>query len=217
MLADTTLYTGFYDAANDRGFLATLTYREPQGVSLWQLRLQWGTLLSGQPGDPRAVESVNLTFLTRAAFDAFTARLTSGTVQYFVDKSDPAGSFAEADDWRVARLSGSEDAAVLTFNDSARRAELVIRDPIVTIQADGTATVRDGGPDGAVRTRYYRPGFTLGAGGQITTGTLDRTLLTFGDPAGGAIISRTEFPDGSFRESRQLGGDGLILRTNVEG
>ena len=217
LLIDTTLYTGYYDPMNDLGYLATLTYREPMGVSLWQLRLQTGRELFGNPGDPGAIETVRLTFLTYQDLSSFLTKLESNGVPYFLNGLDPAGSFSDADDWSTARLSSVEDGAVLTYNDTSRRAELVVRDPIITFNADGSATVRDGGPSGAVRTRYYWNDFVVGQDGVMTAGTLDRTLLSYGDYTLGDIISRTEYPDGSFRQTRQHGGSGVIVRTNTEG
>jgi len=216
-MIDTTRYTGLINTAS-HGFLATMTYREPQGVPLWRLRLQHGTRLDGQPADPDAVETINLAFLQYTDLAAFVTKLEAGIVQYLIDHQDPAGSFSDADEWDIARLTALTDGgAVLTYNDDERSAELVIRDPIITINADGSATVRDGQSTGWVRTRYYQPDFAIDAAGAITAGTLERTLYSYGDAVDGSVVSRNAYPDGSFRQTKQRGGDGVVIRENTEG
>lgn len=212
--ADTTLNTGYQDALG-RGYLVTLTYREPQGVPLWQLRLQHGTFLEGQPSDPASVETITLTFITRDDLSDWVERLIAGNVPFLQDHSDPEGSFAEAESWRVGRIAGSPDGAVFNYADQGRRTALTVRDPIITINANGSATVRDGLEDGEVRTRYYLADVVIDSDGTIVEGTLDRTLLNFGEPTSGAIVSRTEFADGSVRQTRQWGGDGVVFRENT--
>jgi len=216
-MIDTTRYTGLINTAG-HGFLVTLTYREPQGVPLWRLRLQHGTRLHGQTGDPDAVETINLAFLQYPDLAAFVSKLEAGTVPYLIDHQDPSGSFSDADEWDIARLTALTDGgAVLTYNDDERSAEIVIRDPIITINSDGSATVRDGQSTGWVRTRYYRPDFAIDASGVITAGTLERTLYSYGDAVDGSVVSRNAYPDGSFRQTKQRGGDGVVIRENTEG
>ncbi|GAB5520945.1 MAG: hypothetical protein RhofKO_31960 [Rhodothermales bacterium] len=214
---DTTLYTGYVNAAG-HGYLATVTYREPRGVPLWRLRLQHGTKLNGNPTDPDAVETVALAFVTYADLDSFLADLEAGTIAYLNDTSDPDGSFATADEWSVTRLTAVTDGgAVLAYTTTERRDELVVRDPIITIAADGSATVRDGLATGSVRTRYFLADFAVDAAGAITSGTLERTLTSYGEATTGSIVSRTDYPDGSFVQTTQRGGDGVVIRETTDG
>lgn len=214
--ADTSFYTG-YASAGGRGYLVTLNYREPQGVSLWSLRLQHGTVSDGATGD--VVETVALTFITYDQLAAFVSDLEGDTVPYLTGSSaDAAASFtSRAEEWTVTRLAGSPDGAQVSVRSTERAERITIRDPVITIATDGSATVRDGLADGSVRTRYYGSDFAVDASGTITAGTLVRTLLSGGDASDGAVVSRTEFPDGSFRQTRQRGGDGVVIRENSGG
>ena len=63
----------------------------------------------------------------------------------------------------------------MTYANAELRESVTVRDPIVTLNVDGTGTVRDGGPDGSVRTRYYGADFAVAADGSFS-GTLLRTL-----------------------------------------
>lgn len=222
---DTTLYTGVYDAANTKGYLATLGYREPQGVGVWTARLQHARPVDND-GDPvsapvDAVETVDLTFLTGADLAAFLATVEAGANAYLVGTSgDAEAAFTSdaIDVWRVAQVySPAEGAAVVTYANAELRETVTIRDPVVTRNANGTGTVRDGGPDGSVRTRYFGADFAVAPDGTVS-GTLDRTLTTSGDVADGALISRTDYAaDGTFMQTRQRGGDGVVIREVEEG
>ena len=86
MAPDTTLYTGVYDAANTKGYLAVLSYREPQGVGIWTARLQHARAVDHDDdtatADVDAVETVDLTFLTHADLAGFLTALEGGTNAY---------------------------------------------------------------------------------------------------------------------------------------
>ena len=56
----------------------------------------------------------------------------------------------------------------------------------------------------------------VAANGTVT-GTLLRTLLSSGTVADGAVTSRTDFPDGTYRQTRQRGGNGVVIRENSQG
>ena len=81
---DTTLYTGVYDAGNAKGYLATLSYREPQGVGVWSARFQHARAVDHDDdgGTPAvdAVETVDLTFLTHADLAGFLTAIEGGTI-----------------------------------------------------------------------------------------------------------------------------------------
>ena len=211
---DTTTYTGVYDATNTRGYLLTMQYRQPQGVGVWQARVQHARDVSGLD----AVETVTLTFLTYADLDAFVTALDGGTIPYLVGTSDDAeASFAAFDTWRVAQVySPAEGEAIVSYANAELRESVTVREPVVTRNTDGTGTVRDGGADGSVRTRYYGADFAIDATGTVT-GTLLRTLSSSGSTADGSVVSRTDYPDASFRQTRQRGGDGVVIRENTEG
>ena len=220
---DTTLYTGVFDAANGLGYLVQLTYRMPQGVGIWGARVQHARSVDhdADGGTPEidAVETVQLTFLTYADLDAFMMGLDGGTLDYFTDASDDAeAELGGYDTWRVTQVySPAEGQAVVTYANVELRESITVRDPVVTLNADGTGNVRDGGPDGAVRTRYYGADFAVNADGSFT-GTHLRTLLSSGDTADGSITSlSTDETDGSWRQTRQRGGDGVVVRENSEG
>ena len=228
---DTTLYTGVYDAGNAKGYLAVLSYREPQGVGVWSARLQHARSVDhdGDGGDGTAgttaplpaVETVDLTFLTHADLATFLTAAEGGTNAYLVGTStDAEAAFASAiyDVWRVAQVySPAEGGAVVTYANAELRETVTVRDPIVTLNADGTGVVRDGGAGGKVRTRYYGADFSVGGDGTFT-GTLLRTLTSHGDTADGALVSRTDYAtDGTYMQTRQRGGDGVVIRENSEG
>jgi hypothetical protein len=222
---DTTLYTGVYDAANAKGYLATLNYREPQGVGVWSARLQHARSVDHDSdvgtAEVDAVETVDLTFLTHDDLAAFLTAAEGGTNAYLVGTSDDAeAAFTSAtiDVWRVAQVySPSEGGAVVTYANAELRETVTVRDPIITLNADGTGTVRDGGADGSVRTRYFGADFAVSGDGAFS-GTLLRTLSSHGDTADGALVSRTDYAlDGTYRQTRQRGGDGVVIRENSEG
>ena len=212
--ADTTAYTGAYDATNAKGYLLTLQYREPQGVGVWQARVQHARDVAGLD----AVETVTLTFLDYPALAAFVDDLETGANAYLLGTSDDAeAAFSGYDTWRVAQVySPAEGQAVVSYANAELRESVTVRDPVVTRNADGTGTVRDGGPDGSVRTRYYGADFAVSATGTVS-GTLLRTLTSTGSVSNGSVLSRTEYPDGSFRQTEQAGGDGVVIRTNSQG
>ena len=222
---DTTLYTGVYDAGNAKGYLATLNYREPQGVGVWSARLQHARSVDHDSdagtAEVDAVETVDLTFLTHDDLAAFLTAAESGTNAYLVGTSDDAeAAFTSAtiDVWRVAQVySTSEGGAVVTYANAELRETVTVRDPIITLNADGTGTVRDGGADGSVRTRYFGADFAVSSDGAFS-GTLLRTLSSHGDTADGALVSRTDYAlDGTYMQTRQRGGDGVVIRENSEG
>jgi len=221
---DTTTYTGVYDAGNAKGYLLTLQYRQPQGVGVWTARVQHarGVDHDGDGGaataELDAVESVTLTFLTYPDLDAFVTALGAGTVPYLTGASDDAeASFTAYDTWRVAQVySPGTGQAVVGYANQELRESITVREPVVTLNTNGTGTVRDGGADGAVRTRYYGADFATAADGSFS-GTLLRTLSSSGDTADGSLVSRTDYPDASFRQTKQRGGDGLVVRENTEG
>ncbi len=216
---DTTTYTGVYDAVNTKGYLVQLQYRQPQGVGVWSARVQHARLVAGPGGVSfDAVETVALTFLSYASLDAFVAALGAGTVPYLAGTSlNAEASFAAYDSWRVAQVySPAEGTAVVSYANANLREALTVRDPVVTLNTNGTGTVRDGGPDGAVRTRYYGANFAVSATG-VVSGTLLRTLLSSGDAADGSVLSRSDYPDSSFRQTRQRGGNGVVVRENTQG
>ena len=222
---DTTLYTGVYDAGNAKGYLATLNYREPQGVGIWSARLQHARSVDHDSdagtAEVDAVETVDLTFLTHDDLAAFLTAAEGGTNAYLVGTSEDAeAAFTSAtiDVWRVAQVySPSEGGAVVTYANAELRETVTVRDPIVTLNADGTGTVRDGGADGSVRTRYFGADFAVSGDGSFS-GTLLRTLSSHGDTADGALVSRTDYAlDGTYMQTRQRGGDGVVIRENSEG
>lgn len=219
---DTTTYTGVFDATNARGYLVTLQYRQPQGIGVWQARVQHARAVD-HDGDATtaaldAVETVTLTFLTYAALDAFLSDLEVGAVPYLAGASgDAEASFAAYDAWRVAQVySPAAGEAVVSYANAELRESVSVREPVVTRNSDGTGTVRDGGLGGAVRTRYFGADFAVAADGSVS-GTLVRTLSTSGDAADGAVVSRNDYVDGSFRQTRQRGGDGVVIRENTVG
>ena len=221
---DSTLYTGVYDATNTKGYLLTAQYREPQGVGVWTARLQHAREVDPD-NDPAttnldAVESVTLTFLTGADLAAFLAGVETGANGYLAGTAtDPEAAFASPaiDVWRVAQVySPAEGAAVVTYANQELRETVTVRDPVVTRAASGTGTVRDGGDDGAVRTRYYGADFAITAEGAVS-GTLLRTLISHGSAGDGSLVSLTRYPDGSFMQTRQRGGDGVVVREVTEG
>ena len=221
-MVDTTTYTGVYDDANAKGYLVTLQYRQPQGVGVWQARVQHAREIDHDQ-DPAttaldAVESVTLTFLDYPDLAAFVAALDAGAVGYLVGATDDAeASFAAYDTWRVAQVySPAQGAAVVSYANQELRETVTVREPVITRNTNGTGTVRDGGDDGAVRTRYYGADFAVDAAG-TPTGTLLRTLTSHGDAGDGSLVSLTRYPDGSFRQTRQRGGDGVVVRENTEG
>ncbi|GAB5550156.1 MAG: hypothetical protein SangKO_099160 [Sandaracinaceae bacterium] len=221
---DTTTYTGIYDTGNSRGYLVQLQYRQPQGVGVWTARVQHARAVDhdGDGGATTAaldaVESVTLTFLTYADLDAFVTALGAGTNAYLVGTSDDAeASFSSYDTWRVAQVySPAEGEAVVSYANQELRESVTVREPIATLNTNGTGTLRDGGPGGSVRTRYYGADFAIDADGDVT-GTLLRTLTSKGDLADGSLVSRNDYPDASFRQTKQRGGDGVVIRENTEG
>jgi hypothetical protein len=225
MAPDTTLYTGVYDAGNGKGYLAVLSYREPQGVGVWSARLQHARAVDhdsdGGTADVDAVETVDLTFLTHTDLAAFLTAAEGGTNAYLVGTSgDAEAAFTspQIDVWRVSQVySPSEGGAVVTYANAELRETVTVRDPIITVNVDGTGTVRDGGTAGSVRTRYYGADFAVSGDGSFS-GTLLRTLQSRGDTADGALVSRTDYAlDGTYMQTRQRGGDGVVIRENSEG
>ena len=222
---DTTLYTGVYDATHAKGYLAVLSYREPQGVGVWSARLQHARPVDhdedAATADVGAVETVDLTFITYADFAAFLGAVENGANAYLLGTSDDAeAAFTSPtiDVWRVAQVySPGEGAAVVTYANAELRETVTVRDPVITLNADGTGTVRDGGADGSVRTRYFGADFAVSGDGAFS-GTLLRTLTSYGDTADGALVSRTDYAtDGTYMQTRQRGGDGVVIRENSEG
>jgi len=221
---DTTTYTGVYDDANAKGYLVSMQYRQPQGVGVWTARVQHARAVDhdGDSGATTpaldAVESVTLTFLSYADLDAFMTALDDGIIPYLVGSSDDAeASFSSYDTWRVAQVySPGAGEAVVTYGNAELRESVTIREPVITLNTNGTGTVRDGGADGAVRTRYYGADFSVDASGNVT-GTLLRTLSSSGDTADGSLVSRNDYPDASFRQTKQRGGEGVVVRENTEG
>lgn len=219
MVVDTTTYTGVYDAANTRGYLVQMQYRQPQGVGVWTARVQHGRTVTGPTGGSfDAVETVTLTFLDYPALETFVSALASGSVPYLTGASqDAEASFAAFDTWRVAQVySPAEGTAVVSYANAQLRESITVREPVVTLNTNGTGTVRDGGPDGSVRTRYYGADFAVSATG-VVSGTLLRTLTSAGNAADGSVVSRSDYPDASFRQTRQRGGDGVVVRENTQG
>ena len=219
---DTTTYTGIYDTGAAKGYLLTLQYRQPQGVGVWTARVQHARGVDHDADAATAaldaVESVTLTFLTYADLDAFVTALGAGTNAYLTGTSDNAeASFAAYDTWRVAQVySPGVGLAVVGYANAELRESVTVREPVVTLNTNGTGTVRDGGADGAVRTRYFGADFAISADGSFT-GTLLRTLSSSGDLADGSLVSRNDYPDTSFRQTKQRGGDGVVIRENTEG
>ena len=217
-LVDTTTYTGVYDAVNTKGYLATLQYREPQGVGVWTARVQHARPVTYEGSPLDAVETVTLTFLTFADLEAFLADLAAGANPYLVGtSSDPEAAFSGFDTWRVAQVfSPGQGLAVVGYTNAQLRESVTVREPVATLNANGTGTVRDGGAAGAIRTRYFGADFAVDAEGNAT-GTVLRTLLSSGDTADGSVVSRSDYPDGTFRQTRQRGGDGVVVRENTQG
>ena len=217
---DTTTYTGIYDAGNAKGFLVQFQYREPQGVGVWQARVQHARDVPAANGGGSldAVESVTLSFLNYADLATFAAALEAGSIPYLTGASNDAeASFATYDTWRVAQVySPAEGEAVVSYANQELRESVTVREPIATLNTNGTGTLRDGGPDGSVRTRYYGADFAVDAEGNVT-GTLLRTLLSSGDTADGSVVSRNDYINGTFRQTKQRGGDGVVIRENTEG
>ncbi|MDT7858153.1 hypothetical protein RQM47_16010 [Rubrivirga sp. S365] len=219
---DTTTYTGVYDGS--KGYLVQLTYRRPQGVGVWGARVQHARSVDhdadgGTTPELDAVETIQLSFLTYADLEAFVAALGAGTLGYFTDASDDAeAGLGGYDTWRVTQVySPAEGEAVVAYANAELRESIAVRDPVVTQNADGTGNVRDGGPGGAVRTRYYGADFSVDADGSVS-GTHLRTLLSSGDTSSGALTSRsTDEVAGTWRQTRQRGGDGVVVRENTEG
>ena len=211
---DTTTYTGIYDAGNAKGFLVQMQYREPQGVGVWQARVQHARDVGGLD----AVESVTLSFLNYADLATFAAALEAGSIPYLTGASNDAeASFTTYDTWRVAQVySPAEGEAIVSYANQELRESVTVREPIATLNTNGTGTLRDGGPDGSVRTRYYGADFAVDAEGSVT-GTLLRTLLSSGDTADGSVVSRNDYVNGTFRQTKQRGGDGVVIRENTEG
>ena len=225
MAPDTTLYTGVYDTANTKGYLAVLSYREPQGVGIWTARLQHARPVDHDDdtatADVDAVETVDLTFLTQGDLAGFLTALEGGTNAYMTGTSgDAEAAFTSAtiDVWRVAQVySPAEGGAVVTYANAELRETVTVRDPIVTLNADGTGVVRDGGASGQVRTRYFGADFAVSGDGSFS-GTLLRTLTSYGETSSGALVSRTDYAtDGTYVQTRQRGGDGVVVRENSEG
>ena len=221
-LVDTTTYTGVYDGS--KGYLVQLTYRMPQGVGVWGARVQHARSVDhdadgGTTPELDAVETIQLSFLTYADLEAFVTALDAGTLDYFTDTSDDAeAELGGYDTWRVTQVySPAEGEAVVTYANVELRESIAVRDPVVTQNADGTGNVRDGGHDGAVRTRYYGADFSVNADGSFA-GTHLRTLLSSGDTANGSLTSRsTDEVAGTWRQTRQRGGNGVVVRENTEG
>ena len=221
-MVDTTTYTGVYDADNAKGYLVTMQYRQPQGVGVWTARVQHARGVDHDADAATAaldaVESVTLTFLTYGELDGFVTALVAGTVGYLTGASDDAeASFTAYDTWRVAQVySPGPGQAVVSYANQELRESVTVREPVVTLNTNGTGTVRDGGLNGAVRTRYYGADFAVDASGNVS-GTLLRTLSSKGDLADGSLVSRNDYPDSSFRQTKQRGGDGVVIRENTEG
>ena len=218
---DTTTYTGVYDGS--KGYLVQLTYRMPQGVGVWGTRVQHARSVDhdADSGTPEldAVETIQLSFLTYADLEAFVTALDAGTLDYFTDTSDDAeAELGGYDTWRVTQVySPAEGEAVVTYANVELRESITVRDPVVTRNADGTGNVRDGGADGAVRTRYYGADFSVAPDGSFS-GTHLRTLLSSGDTADGSLTSlSTDEVAGTWRQTKQRGGDGVVVRENTEG
>ena len=214
LAADTTRFTGVYDAAHDRGFLATLAYRRPLGADLWQVTLQAGREVS--PGT-FAVETFNASFYSYADLQAFVQGVEAGTNDYLAGTSqDARASFGALDVWRLSQLySPATGQAVVTYTTDEMRESYSLRDPVVTLARDGTCTVRAGGAGGAVETRYYESDCAVAPDGSVT-GTLNRTLTTSGD-ATGAVTSRTDVATGAWTLVSQRGGAGVVIRTTRQG
>ncbi len=213
-MADTVRFTGIYDPVHGRGFLATVRYRRPLGAELWQVTLQAGRSL---PSDKFGVETLAASFYTFSDLSSFLAAVQAGQNPYLAGTSDnPAGAFTALDEWRLSRLySPSAGEAVVTYTTDGLAEQYTLRDPVVTVAANNTCTVRDGGLDGSVRTRYYESDCVVAADGAVS-GTLSRTLTTTGN-ASGAVTSRTDFATGAWRLVTQRGGDGVVVRTTDEG
>ena len=219
---DTTTYTGIYDTGNAKGYLVQMSYREPQGVGVWQARVQHARAVDHDNNAATAaldaVESVTLTFLSYPDLDAFITDLGAGTNAYLTGTSDDAeASFTSYDTWRVAQVySPGVGEAVVSYANQELRESVTVREPVVTLNTNGTGTVRDGGADGAVRTRYYGADFAIAADGSFS-GTLLRTLSSSGDLSDGSLVSRNDYVNGTFRQTKQRGGDGVVVRENTEG
>ena len=199
-----------------------MQYRQPQGVGVWSARAQYGRGVDhdNDPVTPnyKAVETVSLTFLSYADLEAFMADLQAGSIAYMAGTSEDAeASLSAYDTWRVAQAySEEEGGASVTYTNAGLRESFTIRNPVVTRNADGTGSVRDGDSDGALRTRYYGADFSVSNDGSFS-GTLLRTLTTKGDRSNGAVVSRTDYPGGTFRQTRQRGADGVVVRENTQG
>ena len=221
-MVDTTTYTGIYDTGNAKGYLVQMSYREPQGVGVWQARVQHARAVDHDNNAATtaldAVESVTLTFLSYPDLDAFITALGAGTNAYLTGTSDDAeASFTSYDTWRVAQVySPGVGEAVVGYANQELRESVTVREPVVTLNTNGTGTVRDGGADGAVRTRYYGADFAIAADGSFS-GTLLRTLSSSGDLSDGSLVSRNDYVNGTFRQTKQRGGDGVVVRENTEG
>ena len=219
---DTTTYTGVYDGTHTKGYLLTMQYRQPQGVGVWTARVQHARLVDHDQNAATvgldAVETVTLTFLDYPSLETFVSALEAGTIPYLAGtSSDAEAVFATFDTWRVAQIySALEGEAIVSYANAELRESVTVREPVVTRNANGTGTVRDGGPDGSVRTRYFGADFAVSATGTVT-GTLFRTLTSIGDASDGSVVSRNDYPDNSFRQTRQRGGDGVVIRENTQG
>ena len=221
LAADTVIYTGVYNAAQGLGYLVTVRRTSRLGAPIYTAAVQWGRD-SASGNDP--VETVTLYFLGPEPLGTFLTALASGTNAYLRTGAHggtdalTGSPFPGADEWRVSQLSGSsEGGAAVTYaaQDGAREA-FTVRDPVVARNADGTCTARDGGSGGRVRTRTYAAGCAVSAAGAVA-GTVSRTVYS-GAGSDGSVVTRTEdAATGTWREVRQKGGDGVVVRTTTEG
>jgi hypothetical protein len=218
--ADTTTFTGIHNPTDNLNYIATLQYREPQGVPLWRVRLQYGITTATQSSNP-ALVTVNLDFTTFATMDGFLTNVALGNIAYLKDATNLSTSFSAAESWRVVVATADSDngGARLDFANTSSREQVNIRNPVITVNANNTATVRDSDSSGLLRTRYYDDDFVLNTDGSFT-GTITRELINGGYPNGSTwSCSQTMVVGqnyGPVRISVQRGGDGVIIRQNSE-
>ena len=82
--------------------------------------------------------------------------------QMDVDVAGPPSIIADAEIIAVC-IAPAEGEAVVSYANQELRESVTVREPVATLNTNGTGTLRDGGPDGAVRTRYYGADFAIDA------------------------------------------------------
>ena len=162
-----------------------------------------------------AVESVTLTFLDYPDLDAFITALGAGTNAYLTGTSDDAeASFRLRHLARgaglLARRAG-RGRRRLRQPQGLLRESVTVREPVVTLNTNGTGTVRDGGADGAVR-QLHGADFAIAADGRSRAPSFGPQLIG----PDGSLVSRNDYVNGTFRQTKQRGGDGVVVRENAD-